>query len=140
MAEGQPHKRHWSRRFALQSLYQWQLAGHSTDELLAQFSKDENWPKVDHDYYEELLRESISHEQELTDILAACIEGSMARVEPVEKAILLYAAYEMRYKHEVPKDVVISEAVILCKKFGSDGGYKLINGVLDKVSREHQDG
>ena len=138
MTEGQPHKRHWSRRLALQSLYQWQLAGHSADELVAQFSKDENWPKVDHDYYEELLRKSISHAEELTDILTTCIEGSVARVGPIEKAILLYAAYEMRYKHEIPKEVVISEAVILCKKFGSDGGYKLINGVLDQVQREPQ--
>lgn len=139
MAEGQPQKRHWSRRFALQSLYQWQLAGHSSDELLAQFSKDENWPKVDHDYYEELLKESIRHEKELTDILVNCVDGSLARIGPIEKAILLYAAYEMRYKQEVPKDVVISEAVILCKKFGSEGGYKLINGVLDQVSRKPPD-
>ncbi|MCY3803991.1 MAG: transcription antitermination factor NusB [Gammaproteobacteria bacterium] len=139
MAEGQPHKRHWSRRLVLQSLYQWQLAGHSANELVEQFSKDENWPKVDQDYYEELLRESISHAEELTDTITTCVEGSMARVGPVEKAILLYAAYEMRYRHEIPKEVVISEAIILCKKFGSDGGYKLVNGVLDQVPREPLD-
>ena len=135
MAEGQPHKRHWSRRLALQSLYQWQLAGHSADELVEQFSGDENWSKVDQDYFEELLRESINHVRELTDILTTYVEGSAARIEPIEKAILLYAIYEMLYKHEIPKEVVISEAVILCKKFGSDGGYKLINGVLDQVPR-----
>ena len=139
MAEGQPHKRHWSRRLVLQSLYQWQLAGHSANELVEQFSKDENWPKVDQAYYEELLRESISHAEELTDTITTCVEGSMARVGPVEKAILLYAAYEMRYKNEIPKEVVISEAIILCKKFGSDGGYKLVNGVLDQVPREPLD-
>ena len=135
MGEEQPHKRHWSRRFALQSLYQWQLAEHSADELMAQFSEDENWHKVDQEYFEELLRESINNFGELTGILTSCIEGSVARVGPVEQAILLYSTYEMRYKREVPKDVVITEAVILCKKFGSAGGYKLINGVLDKVSR-----
>ncbi len=120
----------------MQSLYQWQLAGHSADELVEQFSKDENWSKVDHDYFEELLRESIKHAEELTDIITAYVEGSVARVGPIEKAILLYAAYEMQYRHEIPKEVVISEAVILCKKFGSDGGYKLINGVLDQVPRK----
>ena len=136
MSEVQSHKRHWSRRFALQSLYQWQLAGHSIDELMAQFAKDENWHKVDKDYFAELLRESINNAEALTGILAASVDGSIERIGPVEKAILLYSTYEMLNKSDVPRDVVISEAVILCKKFGAAGGYKLINGVLDKVAKD----
>lgn len=136
MSEVQPHKRHWSRRFALQSLYQWQLAGHSADELVAQFSKDENWHKVDQGYFEELLRESIHNAEALAGIFATCVDGSMERIGPVERAILLYATYEVLHRSDVPRDVVISEAIILCKKFGSAGGYKLINGVLDKVVKD----
>ncbi|MEM7401671.1 MAG: transcription antitermination factor NusB [Pseudomonadota bacterium] len=30
---------------------------------------------------------------------------------------------------------MLSEAVNLCKKFGSIEGYKFINGVLDKVAK-----
>ena len=136
MDEGLPHKRHWSRRFALQSLYQWQLAGHSADDLIAQYADDENWHKVDQPYFEEIVRESIKLSDQLNEIITPCVDGSMARIGPVEKAILLYATYEMQYKREIPKDVIISEAIILCKKFGASGGYKLINGVLDKVSEK----
>ena len=135
MSIAQTHKRHWSRRFALQSLYQWQLAGHSVEELLAQFTEDENWYKVDQEYFAELLRESINNAERLTGTFTACVDGSAERIGPVERAILLFSTYEILNKHEIPRDVVISEAVILCKKFGSAGGYKLINGILDKVIR-----
>ncbi|MCY4641857.1 MAG: transcription antitermination factor NusB [Gammaproteobacteria bacterium] len=136
MSKALQHKRHWSRRFALQSLYQWQLAGHGVDELMAQFAMDENWHKVDKEYFDELLRESIGNAETLTGIFASCVNGSIERIDPVEKAILLYATYEILNKSDVPRDVVISEAVILCKKFGSAGGYKLVNGILDKVAKD----
>lgn len=119
----------------MQSLYQWQLAGHSVDELMAQFAEDENWHKADKEYFTELLRESIGNADRLTGIFSACVDGSVERIGPIEKAILLYSTYEILNKSDIPRDVVISEAVILCKKFGSEGGYKLINGILDKVAR-----
>lgn len=136
MSNVQPQKRHWSRRFALQSLYQWQLTGHSIDELLAQYATDENWAKVDKDYYAELLRESITNAEELTAIFSSHIDLSMEQIDPIEKAILLYSTYEVLNKSEIPIDVIISEAVKLCKKFGSIEGYKFINGVLDKIANQ----
>ena len=136
MSNVQPQKRHWSRRFALQSLYQWQLTGHSIDELLAQYATDENWAKVDKDYYAELLRESITNAEELTAIFSSHIDLSMEQIDPIEKAILLYSTYEVLNKSEIPIDVIISEAVKLSKKFGSIEGYKFINGVLDKIANQ----
>lgn len=130
----QPQKRHWSRRLALQALYQWQLTGHSIDELLIQYATDENWDKVDKEYFVELLRESINNVDELTAIFSNYIELSAEQIDPVEKAILLSSTYEMLNKSEIPTAVIISEAVKLCKKFGSIEGYKFINGVLDKIA------
>lgn len=134
MNEIQPQKRHWSRRFALQALYQWQLTGHSIDELLVQFATDENWAKVDKDYFVELLRESISNVDELTTIFSRYIDLPAEHIDPIEKAILLYSTYELLNINDTPTNVIISEAVKLCKKFGSIEGYKFINGVLDKIA------
>ncbi len=130
----EPQKRHWSRRLVLQALYQWQLTGHSIDELLTQYSKDENWNKVDKEYFVELLNASIKNAEELSAVFEKYASLSNDVIDPVEKAILLYSTYEILNKEEIPINVVISEAVNLCKKFGSLEGYKFINGVLDKVS------
>ena len=129
-----PQKRHWSRRLVLQALYQWQLTGHSIDELLAQYSVDENWSKVDKDYFVELLNATITNADELTSVFENFTNLSGEIIDPVEKAILLFSTHELMNKDDVPVDVVISEAIKLCKKFGSIEGYKFINGVLDKIA------
>lgn len=131
----EPQKRHWSRRLALQALYQWQLTGHSIDDLLAQYAKDENWSKVDKEYFVDLVQESIRKYDEIIAIISKYTDISANNIDPVEKAVLLFSIHELLNKRDIPASVVISEAVILCKKFGSIDGFKFINGVLDKISK-----
>lgn len=131
----EPQKRHWSRRLALQALYQWQLSGNTTDELLSQFVEDENWHKADKDYFVDLVCDSIAEKETIRKIFEPFLDLPYDQIDPVENAILLYASYEILYKKETPTKVVLTEAVNLCKKFGSIEGYKFINGVLDKVAK-----
>lgn len=131
----EPQKRHWSRRLALQALYQWQLTDHSIDDLLAQYAKDENWSKVDKEYFVDLVQESIRKYDEIIAIITKYTDISANNIDPVEKAVLLFSIHELLNKRDIPASVVISEAVILCKKFGSIDGFKFINGVLDKISK-----
>jgi len=129
-----PQKRHWSRRLALQALYQWQISGHDVEELLAQYVEDDNWEKVDKDYFADLLSESIKQNEALTEVFTPYLNLPAEQIDPIENAVLLYATYEILHKQETPIKVVLSEAVNLCKKFGSIDGFKFINGVLDKVA------
>jgi N utilization substance protein B len=57
-------------------------------------------------------------------------------LSPVERSILLLAAYELRFIPEVPYRAVINEAVEIAKSFGGTDGYKFVNGVLDRLGRE----
>ncbi len=134
----EPQKRHWSRRLALQALYQWQISGHEIDELLAQYVEDENWDKVDKDYFVDLLTESINQSVELSAIFSPYLNLPTEQIDPIENAILLYATYEIMHKSETPSKVILSEAINLCKKFGSIEGYKFINGVLDQVTQNNR--
>ena len=136
MVEADPQKRHWSRRFALQALYQWQLTDQSIDELLSQYSVDENWSKVDKDYFVELLNASIKQANELASEIEKHTDALSETIDPVEKAILLFSTYELINKQDLPADIIISEAVKLCKKFGSIEGYKFVNGVLDNIAKQ----
>ncbi len=132
----QPQKRHWSRRLALQALYQWQISGHEIDELLAQYVEDENWEKADKDYFVDLVSQSISQRKELASIISPYLNLPTGQIDPIENAILLFSTYELLNKPETPTNVILSEAVNLCKKFGSVEGYKFVNGVLDKVAQQ----
>lgn len=130
----EPQKRHWSRRLALQALYQWQLTGHSTKELLAQYVEDDNWEKADKDYFVDMVSHCVDDKESLIELAVPHLDTPIEQVDPIEKAILLLACYEIAEKPETPTKVILSEAVNLCKKFGSIEGYKFINGVLDKVA------
>jgi len=54
----------------------------------------------------------------------------------VEHAILWVALAELRGCADIPPKVVINEAIELAKEFGAEGGYRYINGVLDRASTE----
>jgi hypothetical protein len=58
----------------------------------------------------------------------------MAELSPIEHAVLLMGAYELKNKIEIPYRVVINEAVELTKSFGGIDGHKYVNGVLDKLA------
>ena len=58
----------------------------------------------------------------------------MNELSPVEHAILLIGAYELVHRPEVPRRVVINEAIEIAKSFGGTDGYKYVNGVLDRLA------
>ena len=132
----EPQKRHWSRRLALQALYQWQISGHEVEELLAQYVEDDNWEKADKDYFVDLVSASINQNEDLTENFTPHLNLASEQIDPIENAILLYATYEILHKPETPTKVILSEAINLCKKFGSIEGYRFVNGVLDKVAQK----
>ncbi len=130
------HGRHWARRLALQALYQWDLAGQTPAEIVAQFVEDENWARVDAAYFRELVHGVAAQAPALDAQLQPHLDRPMREVDPVERAVLRIGAYELRHRLDVPFRVVIEEAVRLAKKFGAEGGYRFVNGVLDRLARD----
>lgn len=125
-----------ARRYALQALYQWDLSGSTLSEIEAQFREDEDFGNVDADYFHELLHEIPARLDEVDAAYAAYLDRPVKELDPVERALLRMASYELERHLEVPYRVVINEAVNLTKKFGAEQAYKYVNGVLDKVARQ----
>ena len=127
------HKRQCSRRLALQALYQRQFNELASGELEAQFVDDEFWPKSDHDYFQQLVSGTIENSDLLDTFIAEASDYPVDSIDPIELAALRVAVYELVFCLHIPDKVLVSEAIQLCKKFGSDEGYKLVNAVLDKL-------
>jgi N utilization substance protein B len=129
------HARHWARRLAMQALYQWQLTGQNLCEIEAQFLDYEDIYKADIDYFRELLHRVPACLHELDAQLGAYLSRPINDVDPVERAILRNACYELMYRIDVPYRVVINEAVNLTRRFGAEQGHKFVNGVLDRLAK-----
>jgi len=125
-----------ARRCAVQALYQWQLAGQDPGDILKEFVAEREVVNADLDYFQTLTREIPRHAAQLEVDLQAVLDRRMHELDPVERAILLIGAYEMRYSVEVPWRVVINEAIELEKMFGAEQGHRYINTALDKLARE----
>ena len=68
--------------------------------------------------------------------MRAYIDRALAQVDPVERAILRLGVYELEHEPTVPVRVILDEAVELARVFGTEQGYRFVNGVLDHIARE----
>lgn len=127
--------RHMARHYAMQALYQWQMAGSSLNAIEAEFRTDNDMSKVDVEYFHEILHGVPQH---LSDIDALyepyLVERSLVELDAITRALLRMATYEFKFRIDVPYKVIINEAVSLAKKFGAEDSHKFINGVLDKTA------
>jgi len=83
------------------------------------------------------LTDSILKEKESIDErLHTVIENfSPERIDPIDRAILRLATWEILHDPEVPAPVAINEAIELAKRFGTSDSGRFVNGVLDKVAK-----
>jgi N utilization substance protein B len=130
--------RHRSREFALQGLYQWQLASTDVATIELQLSAAKDFDKSDRGYFSTLLVGAIHDAQHLDQLLQPYLDRKCAELSPVERAILLIAAFELESQADVPYRVVINEAVELAKSYGGTDGFKYVNGVLDKLAADQR--
>jgi N utilization substance protein B len=130
-------RRGLARRVAVQALYQWLVNTTPPEILLKQFrEQDDGIGRAHPAYLEELIQGTVEHAVDLTLALVPHLDRPIAQLDPVEHAVLLLGAYELSFQPSVPWRVIVNEAVTLAKLFGSDDGYKYINGVLDHLARQ----
>ena len=125
-----------AREFALQGLYQWQLAGTDPATIARQLGDAKGFDKIDAAYFTALLKGTVGAAPELERAIAPCLDREFSRLSPVERGILMLAGYELMHQPEVPYRAVINEAVELAKEYGGTDGYKYVNGVLDKLAAQ----
>ena len=125
-----------ARRRAAQAVYAWQIGGNPMRDVIEEFRHEQDMEIADLDYFEDLLRGVEKHCADLDAGLAPWLDREMAQVDPIERAILRLAAYELCHRPDVPYRVVLNEAVEVAKRFGAEHGHTYVNGVLDKAARE----
>ena len=123
-----------ARRRALQALYAWQLSGNRIESVIDEFRHEQDMQIADLEYFEDIVRGVERNHAELDAAILPFLDREIARVDPIERAVLRIAAYELRERIDVPYRVVINEAVETTKRFGSEHGHTYVNGVLDKLA------
>jgi N utilization substance protein B len=85
---------------------------------------------------DELVDLILVNKEAIDRSLAAVVDNySPERIDPVDRAILRLATYEILHTKTPPK-VAINEAIELAKRFGTTDSKRFINGVLDRIARQ----
>ncbi|MDQ3195162.1 MAG: transcription antitermination factor NusB [Pseudomonadota bacterium] len=134
-AGGGKTSRRRSREFAAQGLYQWLLSAETPDRIIAHLAEREDFARADAEHCSALIRGVIREDETLRTALAPHLDRPINALSPVEHAILLLATYELTHYLEIPRRVVINEAIEIAKRYGGTDGHKYVNGVLDHVAK-----
>jgi len=125
-----------ARRRALQAVYAWQMSGSAMKAVIEQFRHEQDMEVADLEYFEDLLRGVEQHVADLDEALKPYIDREVEQIDPIERAALRLAAYELKFRPDVPYRVIINEAIEVTKRFGADHGHSYVNGVLDKLAAQ----
>ena len=135
---------------ALQMLYQRERGGSTVPEVVERFDpaslKNDDLPRRGESLKEEralkygctLFRGTVEHQEEIDDLIRSKAEHwRLERMPAVDRNILRLAVFEFLHQLDVPKLVVINEAIELAKRFGSEDSGRFVNGLLDGLLKSH---
>ena len=116
-------------------LYQWDLYKGNNDNTPIDEIIEDN-VEIENDFIKDIVYGVVTHQNELDSLANKHMKDwTIERIDKTGAAILRMGIFELLYT-DTPEIVVINEAVELAKKYSDDSVRKIINAVLDKITKE----
>lgn len=143
-------KRRQAREYALQFLYRLDFIAvpeeGTVSGLVSSLQKDLEgfWKEVEDSdpevraFAEDLVLGTVRNLEALDALLQGVAEKwKLSRMASIDRNILRFAAYEILFRRDIPPAVSINEALEIAKKYSTAESASFINGILDRIAREH---
>ena len=123
------------REAALQMLFALETTSDDAEGVIRHYWRNFDGHPDSREYAETCVR-GVSDALAAIDerVRAASINWRLERMTRVDRNILRLGAWELSEKLDVPRAVVLDEAVELAKRFGSEDSGAFVNGVLDRIA------
>ena len=129
-------RRQIAREKATIGVYQNLLVDSSLEDILTFLSEEKTLTKSEETmaFSRWLVETTLQNKESYQTLIEKHLKKgwTFERLSMMEKAILMIAACEL-LESDLPKTIVINEAVLNAKKFCDDDSYKFINGVLGQI-------
>jgi len=122
-------------------LYQWEVGRTDIEEVLRTYWAIERpgEPALSASlgsFAMKLAAGTVEHLDEIDPLIGANAEHwRLSRMAIVDRLILRLAVYEFLHSPDIPKKVVMNEALELAKTFSADEAVGFVNGILDGIKR-----
>ncbi len=125
-----------ARERAMQVLYRADLTGERAGGIVRGWATEQEG--VDVPYFETVVDGVLAEWDRLGELVSLCAQNwSLSRMAVVDRTILRIGAYELMRSRGIPARVCLDEAVELAKRYGDAQSFAFVNGVLDRLLREH---
>ena len=123
-----------SREEAMKLIFQFEFQGEDKKEQLDYMVSEKKIKEQELEYLNDII-EGVDKNIILIDTLIE--ENSkgwkLNRLSKVDLSILRVAIYELKYREDIPVNVLINEAVEIAKKYSTKESSAFINGMLGKL-------
>jgi len=124
-----------AREAALQMLFAIDATGSDVEQAIGDFWRELPGDAEGREYADQLVRGVRQSLEQLDErIRAASQNWRIERMARIDRNALRLGTYELQTRSDVPRAVILDEAVELAKRFGSDESSKFVNGVLDRIA------
>ncbi len=126
-----------AREAALQMLFAIDATGSDVEQAILDFWRELPGDAEGREYADQLVRGVRQSLEQLDErIRAASQNWRIERMARIDRNALRLGTYELSTRSDVPRAVILDEAVELAKRFGSDESSKFVNGVLDRIAED----
>ncbi|HYO94256.1 MAG TPA: transcription antitermination factor NusB [Polyangiaceae bacterium] len=124
-----------AREAALQMLFALDATTAGIEHVIANFWRETPGDAEGRAYADDLVR-CIARDLAETDaaIRNASQNWRLERMTRVDRNVLRLGAWELLHRSEVPRAVILDEAVEVAKRFGTEESGAFVNGVLDRIA------
>jgi transcription antitermination protein NusB len=125
-----------AREAALQMLFAIEASGEDAERAIVDFWHELPAEDADARVYADAIVRGVMGTLAATDeqIRKASQNWRLERMGRVDRNVLRIGAWELSCRSEVPRAVILDEAVEVAKRFGTDESGGFVNGVLDRIA------
>jgi len=144
------NRRGAARLAAVQALYQMDIAGTGSNDILAQFEshwigrevEGDQYLPVEAAFFREIVKGVVREQRSLDPLIDATLAQSwpLKRVEAILRAVLRAGAFELGHRTDVPARAVVAEYVDIANAFVDREETGMVNAVLDQLARKLRPG
>ena len=107
----------------------------NVDQAISDFWRELPGDAEGREYADALVRGVREGAEKLDErIRAASQNWRLERMARIDRNALRLGTYELLTRTDVPRAVILDEAVELAKRFGGEESSKFVNGVLDRIA------
>ena len=130
-------KRSEAREYVFMMIFQYKFQPSEIDEIMQDFKEQYSCDNQE-EYIDKATYGTVEKIDELDNIINEFSkEWNTSRMSNVRLAVLRLAVYEMMYMQEIPRPIIINEAVRIAKLYDGDEAAPFINGILDSINKSY---